>query len=78
MSDLLTANPVEPFGQTFAELRQCLQDFQAAVELPILTPADLPQLAEFPRSLSPQSLSSEQVYQALGLNTVDDRCDSIS
>ena len=66
-----TANPVEPFGQTFAELKQCLQDFQAALELPILTLSDLPKSAEFSRSLSPESLSSEQVYQALGLTTAD-------
>jgi hypothetical protein len=66
-----TANPVEPFGETLAELHQCLQDFQAALELPILTLADLPQCSEFPRSLSSNSLSSEQVYEALGLSTVD-------
>ena len=38
-----TENAVEPFGETLEELAQDLEYFNEALELPVLTMADIPQ-----------------------------------
>jgi hypothetical protein len=41
-----SADAVEPYGQSLDELARTLDDFQAALTLPVLTEADLPQSGE--------------------------------
>lgn len=65
-----TANAVEPFGQTLEELASSIADFQAALALPVLTLADMPQPA-LPRKKRSQerSMSSADVRASLGLDS---------
>lgn len=66
-----TANAVEPFGRTLEELTMSLTDFQAALTLPVLTLADMPQ-TELPRKVTSRerTLSSAEVRTKLGLNSI--------
>jgi hypothetical protein len=69
-----TANAVEPYGSTLEELAQTLDDFQAALALPVLTVGDVPQPATIPeRKRGPRTISSEQLRAQLGLNSTRDK-----
>ncbi len=61
-----TADAVEPIGQSLAELTEDIRAFQAALDLPILTLADMPPepQAPAPRDRS-QNRSLESVLQEL-------------
>lgn len=64
-----TANAVEPFGRTMEELTESVADFQAALALPVLTIADVPQPAMPPkRATRGRTFSSAEVRARLGLN----------
>ncbi|HBE17954.1 MAG TPA: hypothetical protein DEG17_03755 [Cyanobacteria bacterium UBA11149] len=62
-----TENPVEPFGRTLEELAQSIDDFQAALKLPVLTLEDIPKLPKSPKKRS-QTISSAQLRVQLGLS----------
>lgn len=63
-----TANAVEPFGQTLEELATSIADFQAALALPILTLADIPEPSmSRKQAASRQTSSSADVRARLGL-----------
>jgi hypothetical protein len=67
-----TENPVEPFGRTLEELAQSIEDFQAALKLPVLTMEDMPKLPTSPKKRSPsRTISSEQLRMQLGLDRID-------
>jgi hypothetical protein len=64
-----TENPVEPFGRTLEELAGSIVDFQAALSLPTLTVADIPEPAmPRKRTRSGKTLSSAEIRSQLGLN----------
>jgi hypothetical protein len=64
-----TENPVEPFGRSHEELAESIVDFQAALSLPTLTIADIPEAAEpRKRTRSGKTLSSTEIRSQLGLN----------
>ncbi|TAF52960.1 MAG: hypothetical protein EAZ61_07375 [Oscillatoriales cyanobacterium] len=65
-----TDTPIEPFGQTIDELRQCLADLQAALDRPILQLSDIPEPEPTPTKLSPDALSADDIRQQLGLDRV--------
>lgn len=63
-----TANAVEPIGRSLEELTVSIADFQAALQLPVLThssvpPSALPQTIRRPA----QTLSSTELRARLGL-----------
>jgi hypothetical protein len=62
-----TENPVEPFGRTLDELAQSLDDFKAALALPVLTLDDIPPAIEAPKPAHSKTFSSAQVRAKLGL-----------
>jgi hypothetical protein len=65
-----TADAVEPFGSTLEELTASIADFQAALALPVLTLADMPQAAMTQnKTAKRQTLSSADVRARLGLST---------
>jgi hypothetical protein len=65
-----TENPVEPFGRTLEELAGSISDFQAALSLPTLTVADVPEPAmPQKRAKSGQTISSAEIRAQLGLNS---------
>lgn len=65
-----TANAVEPFGETLDELRTSITEFQAALTLPVLTLADIPQpTATRTKTKRSPALSSADVRARLGLHT---------
>lgn len=61
-----TADAVEPIGRSLAELTEDIRAFQAALDLPVLTLADMPPepQARAPRDRS-QNRSLEAVLQEL-------------
>ncbi|NJK75609.1 MAG: hypothetical protein HC942_18290 [Microcoleus sp. SU_5_6] len=64
-----TENPVEPFGRTLEELAQSIDDFKAALKLPVLILEDIPKIpksAAKKRARS-QTISSAQLRLQLGL-----------
>jgi len=70
-----TQNPVEPFGNTLEELRLCLQDFQQALNLPVLHLDDIPHTETKTDCYKSHenSLSAEDVYRELGLNIEEEQ-----
>ncbi len=64
-----TAHAVEPFGSTLEELAESIAEFQAALALPVLTLADMPQ-PTMPRKKSApaRTISSADVRALLGLS----------
>lgn len=63
-----TADAVEPFGQTFEALVTSIADLQAALTLPVLTLADIPQPSmERPTTPRGRTFSSAEVRAQLGL-----------
>ena len=68
-----TANAVEPFGSTLAELAQSIDDFKAALALPVLTLKDIPESAAvLEKQRNGKTLSPEQLRRQLGLTDVQD------
>ncbi|NWF78943.1 MAG: hypothetical protein HXY37_02715 [Chloroflexi bacterium] len=64
-----TANPVEPFGRTLDELKASIADFEAALSLPVLSLADVPQPAlSRKQARRERTLSSAEVRARLGLD----------
>ena len=64
-----TAQPVEPFAASLDALATTLQDFQTALELPILTVAEMPQVSSRPQMRPAKTHSSADVRTRLGLPT---------
>lgn len=65
-----TANAVEPFGRSMEELAASIADFQAALALPVLNLADMPQPTMPPKRASRgRTLSSTEVRAKLGLSS---------
>lgn len=64
-----TANAVEPLGRSIEELTTSIADFQAALALPVLTLADIPQPC-MPRKnrANGKTFSSAEVRTQLGLS----------
>ena len=66
-----TADAVEPFGSTLEELAQSLEDFKAALSLPVLTLKDIPESSPKPKKQKTgKTLSHEQLRTQLGLADV--------
>jgi hypothetical protein len=69
-----TANAVEPYGHTMEELAQVLEDFQAALSLPVLSLNDIPGPATSPEQKRRSgAVSQEQLRAQLGLTSTLDR-----
>src|SRR5262245_21527111 len=63
-----TAEPVEPFGQSVDELARSIEDFQAALKLPVLTLDDIPQSETAARlSENTPTVRQEDIRATLGL-----------
>jgi hypothetical protein len=74
-----TANAVEPFGSTLEELAQSIDDFKAALALPVLTLRDIPESAPtLEKQKNEKTLSHEQLRRQLGLNNAQDCSDTSS
>jgi hypothetical protein len=74
-----TADAVEPYGRTLEELAHMLEDFQAALALPVLTLEDIPQSAPVPEQKQrSHTISHEQLRIQLGLAQAPDRSHSTS
>ena len=68
-----TANAVEPFGSTLEELAQSIDDFKAALALPVLTLKDIPESAPtLEKQKNGRTLSHEQLRRQLGVNDAQD------
>ena len=69
-----TADSVEPFGSTLEELAQSLEDFNAALALPVLTLKDIPESSpKREKQKTGKTLSHEQLRIQLGLADVPER-----
>ncbi len=69
-----TADPVEPFGSTLEELAQSIEDFKAALTLPVLTLADMPEShPDLERRRNGRTISHEQLRAQLGLDDPQNR-----
>jgi hypothetical protein len=74
-----TANAVEPFGRTLDELAQTLEEFQAALALPILTLNDIPKLSAQPeQKRQVETVSHEHLRSQLGLGQSVERTNKTS
>lgn len=62
-----TAQPVEPFAASLDDLATTLEDFQAALQLPVLTVAEMPEMHTRPRKRSAKTYSSADIRARLGL-----------
>ena len=62
-----TAQSVEPFAASLDDLATTLQDFQAALVLPLLTVAEMPQVQASPRKRPAKTYSSADIRARLGL-----------
>ena len=63
-----TSDPVEPFGQSLDELAHAIDDFKAALALPMLTFDDIPQPAETaPSRQHSHTIRQEDIRATLGL-----------
>lgn len=73
-----TADAVEPFGTTIEELAQSIEDFKAALTLPVLTLKDIPEsVAELKHRKNGKTISHEQLRAQLGLDSPPDRSDTV-
>jgi hypothetical protein len=62
-----TADPVEPFGSTLEDLAEAIEDFRAALALPVLTLSDMPDSPpELERWRSGKGIPFEDVLTELG------------
>jgi hypothetical protein len=69
-----TADPVEPFGSTLDELAQSIEDFKAALTLPVLTLADVPEShPDLEHRKNGRTTSQEQLRAQLGFGDPQDR-----
>ena len=74
-----TANAVEPFGSTLEELAQSIDDFRAALALPVLTLKDIPKSSpELATQKNGKITSHEQLRIQLGLHNAQDRSGAAS
>jgi hypothetical protein len=74
-----TADAVEPFGSTLEELAQSIEDFKAALALPVLTLKDIPESSpEREKRNNGKTISHEQLRAQLGLDKTADRPDTVS
>jgi hypothetical protein len=74
-----TANAVEPFGSTLEELAQSIEDFRAALALPILTLEDIPKSSPtLAKQKNGKTTSHEQLRIQLGLNNAQERSGAAS
>jgi hypothetical protein len=74
-----TADAVEPFGSTFEELAQSIEDFKAALALPVLTLKDIPESSpELEKRNNGKTISHEQLRAQLGLDQTADRPDTVA
>lgn len=66
-----TQEPVEPFGLSIDELAGTIDDFQAALTLPVLTVDDIPQRAETKQLRErAKTVRQEDIRATLGLEDV--------
>ena len=69
-----TANAVEPFGNTLEELAQSVEDFRAALALPVLTLEDIPKSSPaLGKQKNTKTISHEQLRLQLGLHDAQER-----
>lgn len=74
-----TADAVEPFGSTLEELAQSIEDFKAALALPVLTLKDIPESSpELEQRTNGKTIAHEQLRAQLGLDNTTDRSDTVS
>ena len=73
-----TADAVEPMGNTLDELAHCLDDFRAALGLPVLTLKDIPEAS--PRSANQRpgkTVPQAELRARLGLESIQDDEDAL-
>jgi hypothetical protein len=64
-----TADAVEPFGSSFEELAESIEDFKRALDMPVLTLNDIPSShPELERRRSGKNTPLQDVLAELGLN----------
>jgi hypothetical protein len=69
-----TADAVEPFGSSFDELVEAIEDFKKALDLPVLTLSDIPSShPELERRRSSKRIPLEEVLAELGLNDTEEQ-----
>jgi hypothetical protein len=69
-----TEDAVEPYGQSLEELTQSIEDMKAALALPVLTLADIPEPSVTREQRRGQpTMSHERVRAELGLDEPDDK-----
>lgn len=74
-----TKNAVEPFGSTLEELAQSIEDFRAALALPVLTLEDIPKSSPvLEKQNNGTTISHEQLRRQLGLNDAQERSGTAS
>jgi len=74
-----TADAVEPFGSTLEELAQSIEDFKAALTLPVLALKDIPESTpKREKQKTGKTRSHEQLRIQLGLSGVQERADRTS
>ena len=74
-----TADAVEPVGSTLEELAQSIEDFKAALALPVLTLKDIPELSPaLEKQKNGKTISHEQLRIQLGLNDAQERSGTAS
>lgn len=67
-----TADAVEPFGRTLEELAQSIDEFKAALNLPLLTVHDMPApTSTAEQRLMKRCVSEAEVRALLGLDDAD-------
>ena len=72
-----TADAVEPFGSTLEALAQSIEDFKAALALPVLTLKDIPESSpELEKRRNGKTISHEQLRAQLGLDDTEDHSDT--
>jgi len=70
-----TADAVEPTGGSLDELGREIDDFRAALSLPVLTLADMPEPAACPQPRPHgNTISSAELRVRLGLDAEPERC----
>jgi hypothetical protein len=69
-----TADPVEPFGSSFDELAEAIEDFKKALEMPVLTLSDIPSShPELEQRRNGKRIPLEDVRAELGLADTGER-----
>ena len=73
-----TVNAVEPFGSTLEELAQSIDDFKAALALPVLTLKDIPESASvLEEKKNGKTISHEQLRRQLGVIDMQDSSETL-